>query len=76
MPCWEEYQRIRGVYFDLMAEPPGVTTTTQPELERALLDGSATGPEAAELRAAFRARFCPWDDGGAAERVVRTVFGV
>jgi CDP-glycerol glycerophosphotransferase len=75
-PDWEEYQRIRGVYFDLMAEPPGVTTTTQPELERALLDGSATGPEAAELRAAFRARFCPWDDGGAAERVVRTVFGV
>ena len=26
------------------------------------------------LRAAFRARFCPYDDGHAAERVVRRVF--
>ncbi|MGW4973965.1 CDP-glycerol glycerophosphotransferase family protein, partial [Streptomyces albidoflavus] len=24
--------------------------------------------------AAFRTRFCPWDDGRAAERVVRRVF--
>ena len=73
-PDWDDYQRIRGVYFDLRAEPPGLFTTTQDELEQALLDGSATGPEAAKARAAFRARFCPWDDGGAAERVVREVF--
>ena len=73
-PDWAEYQRIRGVYFDLRAEPPGLFTTTQDELERVLLDGTAAGPEAAKARAAFRARFCPWDDGGAAERVVREVF--
>ncbi|QMU73572.1 bifunctional glycosyltransferase family 2 protein/CDP-glycerol:glycerophosphate glycerophosphotransferase [Streptacidiphilus sp. P02-A3a] len=73
-PDWAEYQRIRGVYFDLRAEPPGLFTTTQAELEQALTDGSAAGPEAAKARAAFRARFCPWDDGGAAERVVREVF--
>jgi len=75
-PDWEDYQRIRGVYFDLRAEPPGLFTTTQDELIRALRDGSATGPEADKARAAFRARFCPWDDGGAAERVVREVFGL
>jgi CDP-glycerol glycerophosphotransferase len=75
-PDWEEYQRIRGVYFDLRAEPPGLFTTAPEELQRVLLDGSATGPEAAELRAAFRKRFCPWDDGHAAERVVREVFPV
>ena len=75
-PDWEDYQRIRGVYFDLRAEPPGLFTTTQDELTEALRDGSATGPEAAKARAAFRARFCPWDDGGAAERVVREVFGL
>jgi CDP-glycerol glycerophosphotransferase len=27
-----------------------------------------------KLRTAFRDRFCPWDDGHAAERVVRGVF--
>jgi CDP-glycerol glycerophosphotransferase len=75
-PDWEEYQRIRGVYFDLRADPPGLFTTTQEELQRALLDGSAAGPEAAKQRAAFRARFCPWDDGQAADRVVRAVFPV
>ena len=75
-PDWEEYQRIRGVYFDLRAEPPGLFTTTPDELRQALLDGSAAGPEAGRLRAAFRARFCPWDDGNAAERVVRGVFRV
>jgi CDP-glycerol glycerophosphotransferase len=73
-PDWADYQRIRGVYFDLRAEPPGLFTTTQGELEQALVDGRATGPEPERARAAFRARFCPWDDGGAAERVVREVF--
>jgi len=73
-PDWEDYQRIRGVYFDLRAEPPGPFATTQEELQRVLLDGSADGPESVKLRTAFRDRFCPWDDGHAAERVVRGVF--
>ncbi|NEE06213.1 hypothetical protein G3M58_07165, partial [Streptomyces sp. SID7499] len=30
--------------------------------------------EAAALRTAFRERFCPYDDGHAAERVVRRFF--
>ena len=77
-PDWEEYQRFRGVYFDLMEQPPGLVATTEEELT-ALLAGVAEPASAAEsdkLRAAFRERFCPWDDGGAAERVVRAVFPV
>ena len=77
-PDWEEYQAYRGVYFDLMEQPPGLVATTEEELT-ALLAGVAEPASAAEsdkLRAAFRERFCPWDDGGAAERVVRAVFPV
>ncbi|MEZ0065139.1 CDP-glycerol glycerophosphotransferase [Streptacidiphilus sp. MAP12-20] len=71
-PDWEDYQRVRGVYFDLMAEPPGAVAHTPEELAAVLRERES--PEAAKLRAAFRAKFCPWDDGGAAERVVRRVF--
>ncbi|WP_217368205.1 bifunctional glycosyltransferase family 2 protein/CDP-glycerol:glycerophosphate glycerophosphotransferase [Kitasatospora sp. MMS16-BH015] len=71
-PDWEEYRRVRGVYFDLLATPPGAVATDQDQLTEALL----AGDPAPAARAAFRARFCPWDDGGAAERVVRRVFPV
>jgi len=69
---WAEYRRVRGVYFDLLAEPPGAVATDAVQLAEALL----AGDPAPEARAAFRRRFCPWDDGGAAERVVRRVFPV
>ncbi|MEZ0093937.1 CDP-glycerol glycerophosphotransferase family protein [Streptacidiphilus sp. EB129] len=75
-PDWDDYQRIRGVYFDLMEQPPGPVVGTQAELAAALLDGSALAPPSAKARAAFRERFCPWDDGHAAERVVRAVLPV
>jgi CDP-glycerol glycerophosphotransferase len=43
-----------------------------------LVDGFRTGAvwseEAAELRAAFRRKFCSLEDGRAAERVVRRVW--
>ncbi|MFE4513340.1 CDP-glycerol glycerophosphotransferase family protein [Kitasatospora sp. NPDC056783] len=71
-PDWEEYKRERGVYFDLFAQPPGAVTQDADGLARALLAGD---PEPA-ARARFRAEFCVWDDGGAAERVVRRVFPV
>ncbi|MCF3129782.1 bifunctional glycosyltransferase/CDP-glycerol:glycerophosphate glycerophosphotransferase [Streptomyces olivochromogenes] len=70
---WEVYRETRGVYFDLMAEPPGPVTRTPGELARVFHDGSYRGPESRALRAAFRERFCPFDDGRAAERVVRRV---
>ncbi|GHI07287.1 glycosyl transferase family A [Streptomyces cellostaticus] len=70
---WEVYQETRGVYFDLVTEPPGPVVRTPEELARVFRDGSYTGPEAKALRTAFRGRFCQFDDGRAAERVVRRV---
>ncbi|WP_052681295.1 bifunctional glycosyltransferase/CDP-glycerol:glycerophosphate glycerophosphotransferase [Saccharothrix sp. ST-888] len=71
-PDWAEYCRVRGVYFDLLATPPGAVATETAEVADALLAGDPQ-PGA---RAAFRERFCPWDDGRAAERVVRRIFPV
>lgn len=68
---WETYRAKRGTYFDLIAEPPGPVARTDAELAQALRSGA----DAPELRAAFRERFCSLEDGGAAERVVRAVFG-
>ncbi|MBL1105372.1 CDP-glycerol:glycerophosphate glycerophosphotransferase [Streptomyces sp. 5-8] len=70
---WDVYQETRGVYFDLPAEPPGVVVRTPGELAAVFRDGSYAGPGAGALRAAFRERFCQFDDGRAAERVVRRV---
>jgi CDP-glycerol glycerophosphotransferase len=73
-PDWEVYRALRGTYFDLIAEPPGVVARTEDELVEALTSRSAWGEEAARMRAAFRARFCSLDDGRAAERVVRRLW--
>ncbi|MES4890124.1 CDP-glycerol glycerophosphotransferase family protein [Streptomyces sp. NPDC096012] len=70
---WDVYREIRGVYFDLPAAPPGLVVRTPGELAAVFRDGSYAGPQAAALRAAFRERFCEFDDGRAAERVVRRV---
>ncbi|GGY07433.1 bifunctional glycosyltransferase/CDP-glycerol:glycerophosphate glycerophosphotransferase [Streptomyces anandii] len=71
---WEVYRETRGVYFDLMETPPGPVVRTPHELARLFRDGSWAGARSAALRAAFRERFCQFDDGRAAERVVRRVF--
>ena len=73
-PDWDEYRTLRGTYFDLLAEPPGVVTSTHDELVDAFRSRAAWSDEASALRAAFRGRFCSWDDGRAAERVVRRVW--
>jgi CDP-glycerol glycerophosphotransferase len=73
-PDWEDYRRLRGTYFDLLAEPPGVVTRTTEDLIAAFRSGSFRSPDAARLRAAFRSRFCALEDGKAAERVVRAVW--
>ncbi|WP_392670953.1 CDP-glycerol glycerophosphotransferase family protein [Streptomyces sp. LN785] len=76
-PDWETYRTVRGVCFDLLSgkpgDTPGAVSRSTAELARIFLDGSWDSPENAALRAAFRSRFCPYDDGNAAERVVRTV---
>jgi CDP-glycerol glycerophosphotransferase len=73
-PDWDEYRRLRGTYFDLLAEPPGVVTRSDDELIAAFRSGAVWSDEAARLRAAFREKFCSLEDGRAAERVVRRVW--
>ncbi|MEU3886415.1 CDP-glycerol glycerophosphotransferase family protein [Streptomyces sp. NPDC029041] len=70
---WDVYRETRGVYFDLMEFPPGRVARTPGELAAVFRDGSWADESAASLRAAFRERFCQFDDGRAAERVVRRV---
>ncbi|MBV1944784.1 CDP-glycerol:glycerophosphate glycerophosphotransferase [Streptomyces sp. BV129] len=71
---WETYRTTRGVYFDLMAEAPGRVARTQEELTEILTSNAWRDETATKARTAFRRRFCEFDDGRAAERVVRRVF--
>ncbi|MFE6085764.1 CDP-glycerol glycerophosphotransferase family protein [Streptomyces virginiae] len=71
---WEAYEAARGTYFDLRSCPPGAIARTEDELVDIFSTGHWQGSRSAQLRAAFRARFCTHDDGHAAERVVRRVF--
>lgn len=72
-PDWEIYRAVRGVTFDLAAEPPGVFVRTFDELVDAFRTGAVADGVAAKARARFRERFCALEDGHAAERVVRRV---
>ncbi|MFD8566361.1 CDP-glycerol glycerophosphotransferase family protein [Streptomyces sp. NPDC059639] len=71
---WETYARTRGTYFDLLAEPPGHVARTEEELTEILATNTWRDEASAKSRAHFRRRFCEFDDGRAAERVVRRVF--
>ncbi|ULR51071.1 bifunctional glycosyltransferase/CDP-glycerol:glycerophosphate glycerophosphotransferase [Streptomyces deccanensis] len=71
---WEVFRETRGVCFDLPAAPPGHVARTERELADLFRDGSYADGESDALRAVFRERFCQFDDGRAAERVVRRVF--
>ncbi|GAA3769163.1 CDP-glycerol glycerophosphotransferase family protein [Streptomyces phyllanthi] len=70
---WEAYEAARGTYFDLRAFPPGAVARSEDELIDIFATGHWRGSRSTQLRAAFRMRFCPYDDGRAAERVVRRV---
>lgn len=71
---WDAYAAARGTYFDLRAFPPGAVARSEDELIDIFTTGHWRGSRSTQLRTAFRARFCPNDDGHAAERVVRHVF--
>ncbi|GLW61762.1 glycosyl transferase [Actinomadura rubrobrunea] len=75
VPDWETYRLTRGTNFDVTAFPPGAVAFDEEELIKTFRSGRPwQDEEVARARAAFRARFCPWDDGHAAERAVRRVF--
>jgi CDP-glycerol glycerophosphotransferase len=71
---WETYAVTRGVYFELTENSPGAVARSQDEVEALFTSGAWCDEEAAANRAAFRRKFCEFDDGHAAERVVRHVF--
>ncbi|MFJ6198751.1 CDP-glycerol glycerophosphotransferase family protein [Micromonospora sp. NPDC092111] len=73
-PDRDAYRLARGVYFDVTAEPPGAVALTFDDLLELFRSGAVTGEPANRARQRFRDRFCGWDDGHAAERVVRRVF--
>jgi CDP-glycerol glycerophosphotransferase len=70
-PDWDAYRLTRGVYFDIMSEPPGAVATTFPDLLDLFRTGAVDSEAAGKSRSQFRRRFCALDDGRAAERVVR-----
>jgi CDP-glycerol glycerophosphotransferase len=71
---WETYVNCRGVYVDILKDPPGLVAVTERHLVDAFRSGAVWGLAASAARACFRRRFCDFDDGMAAERVVRRVF--
>lgn len=71
IPDYETYRTVRGTYFDLVEHPPGAVARTDDELIEIFRSGAWCGDEATRSRALFRERFCEFDDGRAAERVVR-----
>jgi CDP-glycerol glycerophosphotransferase (TagB/SpsB family) len=68
---WGAYAASRGAYFDITAEAPGHVSRSYRELAWLFASGAWRDEEAERRRAAFRDRFCEFDDGRAAERVVR-----
>ncbi|MEV0716280.1 CDP-glycerol glycerophosphotransferase family protein [Asanoa sp. NPDC050611] len=73
-PDWEAYRMIRGVYFDIVAEPPGAVALTLDDLVDTLRTGAFESDAATKARTEFRHRFTALEDGRSAERVVTTVF--
>ncbi|AJE40945.1 bifunctional glycosyltransferase/CDP-glycerol:glycerophosphate glycerophosphotransferase [Streptomyces nodosus] len=70
---WETYEATRGTYFDLRGFPPGAIARDEDELIDVFAGGRWCDSRSARLRTSFRERFCPHDDGRAAERIVRRV---
>ncbi|MFD3586425.1 CDP-glycerol glycerophosphotransferase family protein [Streptomyces sp. NPDC058683] len=70
---WAACTASRGAYLDITAEAPGHVSHSYRELAWLFASGGWRDEESARLRADFRSRFCEFDDGRAAERVVRTL---
>ncbi|MDX6583369.1 MAG: CDP-glycerol glycerophosphotransferase [Solirubrobacterales bacterium] len=66
---------VRGFYFELDEVAPGPLCATGDEVIDALRDLDAISTAYTERYGAFQARFCPFDDGYASQRVVERVFG-
>jgi CDP-glycerol glycerophosphotransferase (TagB/SpsB family) len=68
---WGAFTASRGAYFDITADAPGHVSRSYRELAWLFASGTWQDAESARLRAGFRERYCEFEDGHAAERVVR-----
>ena len=74
-PDFDHYKEaLRGFYVDPMTMP-GPKCTSNEEFVEAFAQNDTWFADFGEEYAAFRQRFCPLDDGHAAERVIARVFG-
>jgi CDP-glycerol glycerophosphotransferase len=70
----ERYRdHVRGFYFDFTAEAPGPLLRTSEEVIEALREIDSVREGYAGAYAAFVGKFCPYDDGGAAGRVIEHI---
>ncbi len=67
--------QVRGFYLDPEADLPGPVARTTDGLLGLLRDLPGVQARYATRYAAFRERFCAWNDGQAARRVVEAFFG-
>lgn len=68
----EQYRdEVRGFYFDLEAEAPGPVVRTSDEVIAAIGEMDSIRNQYGEAYAAFVKKFCPFDDGHAASRVIK-----
>ena len=70
---WRSYRETRGTYFDLVSHPPGPVVIDEDELVSVISSGFYDSDESTRLRQEFRERFCTFDDGHAAETIIKTV---
>jgi CDP-glycerol glycerophosphotransferase len=73
VPDLEDYRSRRGLYVDLEEWAPGPITRDERELADALVGLRSAGPSSAAHQR-FLARFCGFERGDAARRVVEEVF--
>lgn len=72
---YEQYSKKRGFYMDIRKDAPGQVVYTLEQLTKSLSNRIYESSENTEKLKAFRAKFCPWDDGKATQRVLEQVFG-
>lgn len=68
---FEIYEKVRGMYFDIRKEPPGVVAYSTQDLVRAIVNREYEEPECVARLKLFRKKFCAFETGKAAENVVR-----
>lgn len=73
---FEDYSKVRGVYFDIRKKAPGVVANDVQELLSILKNQAFNSPEAEKRLLAFNNEFCPWDDGFASKRVINEIFNI